>query len=197
MPDQRRRELLARSALPWLVVLPTTLGRVAHAQVTSTRPVELTQLRVQRGDDGLLLSYEVRLELPRDIELALSKGITVTFVAEAELFRSRWYWMDQSRAVATRRWRLAYQPLTRHWRLSIDGLSRPYNRLADALDVIRRASEWRVADALPANDNQDHYIDFSFRLDTEELPRPLQLGLGGDLDGRVQVERRVGVPLPR
>ena len=197
MPDQRRRELLARSALPWLVVLPTTLGRVAHAQVTSTRPVELTQLRVQRGDDGLLLSYEVRLELPRDIELALSKGITVTFVAEAELFRSRWYWMDQSRAVATRRWRLAYQPLTRHWRLSIDGLSRPYNRLADALDVIRRASQWRVADALPANDNQDHYIDFSFRLDTEELPRPLQLGLGGDLDGRVQVERRVGVPLPR
>ncbi len=70
--------------------------------------------------------------------------------------------------------------------------------MSDALDVIRLARQWRVADALPANDNQDHYIDFSFKLDTEELPRPLQIGLGdGPLGERLQVERRVGVPLPR
>jgi hypothetical protein len=140
----------------------------------------------------------VRLELPRDIEQALNKGIAVVFVAEAEVFRSRWYWMDQPRATAPRRWRLAYQPLTRHWRLSFDGLSRQYNRMSDALDVIRRASAWQIADGvLPPNDNQDHYVDFSFKLDTDELPRPLQIGLGGAFDAPLQVQRRVGVPLPR
>ncbi len=199
MPDQHRRELLARCATPWLAAAVASSGAPALAQSSRPHgPMELAQLPVQRTDDGLLLSYEVKLELPRDIEQALNKGIAVVFVADAELFRSRWYWTDQSRAMASRRWRLAYQPLTRHWRLSFDGLSRQYSRLSDALDVIRLARQWRVADALPANDNQDHYIDFSFKLDTEELPRPLQIGLGdGPLGERLQVERRVGVPLPR
>jgi hypothetical protein len=200
MPDQRRRDLLARSAGAWLAACLASTERLAHAQSTSGRPrpaFELQQLRVQRSDDDLLLSYEVRLELPRDIELALSKGIAVTFMAEATLFRSRWYWLDQPRATATRRWRLAFQPLTRHWRLSFDGLSRPYNRLSDALDVMRKASAWQIADGLSPADNQDHYVDFSFKLDTEELPRPLQIGLGGELDAHTHVERRVGVPLPR
>ncbi len=200
MPDQRRRDLLARSASAWLAAALAQAGHGVHAQSTAARPhpaFELQQLRVQRSDDDLLLSYEVRLELPRDIELALSKGIAVVFVAEATLFRSRWYWLDQPRATATRRWRLAFQPLTRHWRLSFDGLSRPYNRLNDALDVMRKASAWQIADGLATNDNQDHYVDFSFKLDTDELPRPLQIGLGGDLDALLHVERRVGVPLPR
>jgi hypothetical protein len=205
MPDQRRRELLARSAMPWLAAALASAGRGARAQSSpsssATRrrvAVDLQQLKLQHSDEGLFLSYEVKLELPTDIEQALNKGIAVVFVAEAELFHSRWYWLDESRGTAVRRWRLAYQPLTRHWRLSFDGLSRRYNRLSDALDVIRRAGQWRIADALPAGDSADHYVDFSFKLDTDELPRPLQIGLGGtDLDARLQVERRVGVPPPR
>ncbi len=207
MPDQRRRELLARSAMPWLAAALASAGRGARAQASSSPSssstrrrvaVDLQQLKLQHNDEGLFLSYEVRLELPTDIEQALNKGIAVVFVAEAELFHSRWYWLDESRGTAVRRWRLAYQPLTRHWRLSFDGLSRRYNRLSDALDVIRRAGQWRIADALPVNDSADHYVDFSFKLDTDELPRPLQIGLGGtDLDARLQVERRVGVPPPR
>ncbi|MCP2936595.1 DUF4390 domain-containing protein, partial [Salmonella enterica subsp. enterica serovar Typhimurium] len=91
---------------------------------------------VQRADEGLLLSYDVRFDLPDDIESALGKGVAVTFVARAELLRPRWYWLDQTRARAVRRWRLAYQPLTRHWRVSFDGLSRQYNQLGDALDAL-------------------------------------------------------------
>lgn len=199
MPDQRRRELLARSAMPWLAAALASAGRGARAQSTRQRSgIDLQQLKLQHGDDGLLLSYEVKLELPLDIEQALNKGIAVVFVAEAELFRSRWYWLDESRGKAVRRWRLAYQPLTRHWRLSFDGLSRRYNRLSDAMDVIRRAGQWRIADPLSAIDSPDHYVDFSFKLDTDELPRPLQIGLSStDLSARLQVERRVGVPPPR
>ncbi|MEY4764606.1 MAG: hypothetical protein RI907_1279 [Pseudomonadota bacterium] len=199
MPEQHRRELLARWALAWLAAAMATGNGAAQAQQARPRSaIEMRQLQVHRGDDALHLSYEVQIDLPDDITQALNKGVSVVFVAEAELFRSRWYWMDQPRAKATRRWRLAYQPLTRHWRLSSDGLSQPYNSMKEALDVIRRSSQWRIADPLPANDNQDHYVDFSFKLDTEELPRPLQIGLGGnELGALTQVERRVGVPLPR
>lgn len=202
MSEMRRRELLARSASALLAAMVAPAGRLAHAADTSGhRGIELEKLSVQRGDDnGLLLSYGVRLDLPRDLEQALGKGVAMVFVAQAEVFRTRWYWTDQPRGGATRRWRLAYQPLTRRWRLSLDGLSRHYTSLNEALDALRRTDRWRIADGIPANDDQDYYVDFNFRLDTDELPRPLQIGLGafgGLNNGSLDIKRRLNVPAPR
>jgi hypothetical protein len=194
---KRRRDLLQRSASALLAAYLAQTGRPARADTTAKPGLELRKLAVQRSEDGLLLSYDVRFDLPRDIEQALGKGIAVVFVAETQVARSRWYWTDLVHANATRRWRLAYQPLTRQWRLSFDGLSRHYTRLSDALDVMRRSNQWRIADPLPAGDAPDYYVDFSFKLDTDELPRPLQIGLGGlggDADWQLAVQRRVAVP---
>jgi hypothetical protein len=120
----------------------------------------------------------------------------VVFVAEATVYRRRWYWMDEVLGTATRRWRLAYQPLTRRWRLSFDGLSQFYPSLRQALDVIRRTTQWRVSDPLPDRDDEA-YVDFRFQLDTNELPRPLQIGLGDNADWQLKVQRRVNVPAGR
>ncbi|MDE2402173.1 MAG: DUF4390 domain-containing protein [Burkholderiales bacterium] len=194
----RRRDLLQRSASALLSATLAQAGLPAHAQAGPGHTgIELTQLQAERGDDGLLLSYTVRFELPKDVEDALLKGVAVVFVAEADLFQSRWYWGDKHRAHAVRRWRLAYQPLTRRWRLSFDGLSRWYPTLPEALSVMRRASQWRIADNVRPADESDHYIDFSFRLDTDELPRPLQIGLGGQSDWTLAVQRRISIGTPR
>lgn len=193
MPLMRRRDLLHRSASALLAAVLAPTGRVALA-ASERGGVELTRLAVQRGDDGILLSYDVRIDLPHDIEQALNKGISVVFVAEAEVLRSRWYWTDQSRGRAVRRWRLAYQPLTRQWRLSLEGLSRHYSRLSEALEVLRHGTQWRIADAQAAPDNDGYYVDFSFKLDISELPRPMQIGLGGEGDWDVAVQRRVALP---
>ena len=195
MPLLRRRDLLQRSASALLTAALTVTGlpTLAQAQTSSGgHPgIELTQLSTERGDDGLLLSYTVRLELSKDVEDALYKGVAVVFVAEAELFKSRWYWYDKPKVRIVRRWRLAYQPLTRHWRLSFDGLSRSYNTLNEALGVMRRSSQWRISDNVSGEG--DHYVVFSFRLDTDELPRPMQIGLGGQNDWNLAVQRRVTV----
>jgi len=195
MSLMRRRELLQRSASALLATTLASAGRLAHADTPVRWGTELNRLGVVRSDDGLLLSYDVRVDLPKDLEQALSKGIAVVFVAEAEVFRTRWYWADQSRAEATRRWRLAYQPLTRRWRVSLDGLSRHYASLPEALDTLRRTDRWRIADPGATSDEQDYYVDFRFRLDTDELPRPLQIGMGGLSDWALDVNRRVSVPL--
>ena len=197
MPLMCRRELLQRSAAALLVAVAATAGSVAHAQTAAHGGLELKQLQVSRTDEGLLLNYDVKFDLPRDVEDALTKGISVVFVAEAETFRSRWYWTDKPKGVATRRWRLIYQPLTRQWRLSFDGLSRHYGKLADALNALRRDRNWRIADPLSSTDEQDYYVDFKFKLDTDELPRPLQLGLTGQSEWDLAVERRVSVPPAR
>lgn len=194
MPQMRRRELLHRSASALLAMPMAVAGRAALAEAGPQAGLVLNRLAVQRADEGLLLSYDVRFDLPDDLESALGKGVAVTFVARAELLRPRWYWLDQTRARAVRRWRLAYQPLTRHWRVSFDGLSRQYNQLGDALDALRRTNRWRIAEPVAYADEQDYEVAFRFMLDPNELPRPLQIGLGGQPNWNVSVERRVPVP---
>ena len=192
MPLMRRRDLLLRSTSAlWAAVLAPT-GSAAWAASANTG-VELTRLIAQVGEEGLTLSYEVRFELHRDVEQMLSKGVAVVFVARAEVFERRWYWTDRRITTATRRWRLAFQPLTRQWRLNFDGFSRPYSRLSEALEVMRQGSQWPIAERLDDTDPSDCYVDFSFQLDAGELPRPLQIGLGGQSDWALQIERRVNV----
>jgi hypothetical protein len=193
MPAPGRRTLIAL-----LASLPLA-GWVAsaRAQVTPRGNMELQSLQVQRTDEALSLSYQVRVELPKDLEDALLKGLSIVFVARANLYRSRWYWTDKPRVEAERRWRLSYQPLTRHWRVNIDGLSRSYDSLREAMGVMQRASQWRLIEPGPALDDREHYLEFSFELDKEELPRPLQLTLGGSSDWNLAVQRRLPVSLNR
>lgn len=162
----------------------------AHAQ----RPqVELVQLQAQQGEDGLIVSYQVKFDLPREVEDVLMKGIAVVFVARAEVFTERWYWSDKSRAAVERRWRLAYHPLSRNWRVSFNGLSQNYATLSEALGVIQRNRSWRLLDV--PNDDDLHYLEFTFELDRQELPRPLQIGLSDQSEWTIRTSRKI--PLSR
>ncbi|MEK6669931.1 MAG: DUF4390 domain-containing protein [Pseudomonadota bacterium] len=192
MPPMPRRDLLKHSARLALAAAVAPASQCAQAQASTARNgIELTALYAQQSDEGVLLSYAVRFELSREVEQALSRGVAVVFAAQADLLRSRWYWMDQSRALATRRWRLGYQPLTRQWRLNVDGLSRHFAQLSEALDVVRKGTRWRIADAVSPGEEPDHHIEFSFKLDTDELPRPLQIGLGTSTGWDLSVQRRI------
>jgi hypothetical protein len=183
-------QLAAALAAGWAV------GTVQAQSMSGARPgMELQQLQVQRTDDALTLSYQVRVDLPKDVEDALLRGVSIVFVAKANLYRSRWYWTDKPRIELERRWRLSYQPLTRHWRVSFDGLSQNYHSLREALGVMQRASQWRLVEPAPAPDDREHYLEFSFELDREELPRPLQIGLSGQNDWDLSVFKRLPVSL--
>jgi hypothetical protein len=82
-------------------------------------------------------------------------------------------------ARASREWRLSFQPLTSTWRLSQGGLGQSFASLPEALAAMTRSSGWRIADAREVEADGRHYIEFSWRLDTTQLPRPMQIGLGG------------------
>ncbi|MDP3412287.1 MAG: DUF4390 domain-containing protein, partial [Polaromonas sp.] len=160
---------------------------------------EISQLRLERSDDSVYLSATVRFELPTVVEDALLKGIPMFFVAEADIYRDRWYWYDRRVTTATRTMRLAYQPLTRRWRLNIlpgaisvtglrASLSQNYDTLAEALAAIQRISRWRIADAAEIDAASRHNVEFRFRLDLSQLPRPFQIGVAGQRDWTIAVE---------
>lgn len=173
----------------WLMALCLAM----FAPAARAESVDLALIETARTEEGVLLSFTVRFEPSKAVEEALLKGVPVHFVAEAELYRYRWYWRDKRVASASRSWRLAYQPLTRRYKVSFGGLSQNYDSLEDALATIQRTVRWRIADALPSGDD-NYYLEFSYRLDTTQLPRPLQIGVGGQADWSLSVERKTTVP---
>ena len=166
---------------------------------------EITQLRVERGDDGVHLSAQVRFDLPPVVEDALLKGIPMFFVVEADIYRDRWYWTDPRVASAVRTIRLAYQPLTRRWRVNIASglitssgglraaLNQNYDTLSEALSAIQRVARWKIADASEVDPDASHKLDFTFRLDLTQLPRPFQIGVAGQREWNIsaQVKERL------
>jgi len=160
--------------------------------VTPARAVEpeLTSFELIRNEEGLLLSYAVDVELSRSVDDALGKAVPLFFVAEAEVFRNRFYWRDQRVGYAVRRWRIVFQPLTSTYRVTFDGgLSQNYATKAEAFAGIGRSARWKIAEPGQVDDGGRHYVEFNFRLDTSQLPRPLQIGIGGQADWTMSVQR--------
>ena len=116
-----------------LAALVCRLGccrRTVPARAQSAHNASVTQMRLERSDDGVYLVANVDFQLPTLIQEVLDKGIAIHFVAEAEVFRERWYWTDRRVAHATRQLRLAFQPLTRRWRVNVVPTNRQHGTRA-------------------------------------------------------------------
>ena len=141
--------------------------------------VELAALDASEAEGALSLDFAVRVTLPKAVEDALQRGVPLYFAAEAQLFRNRWYWRDERVARVARSWRVAYQPLTNTWRVGLGGLHQTHDTLAEALGAASRSAGWKLVDLSRIDPDSSYYIEFSYRLDTTQLPGPMQFGLGG------------------
>ncbi len=180
---------------PWF--LPAALCWLALAMplLAWAQGVEVIELKASRDDDmSIGLDYHLRVTLPAPVEAAVLRGVPIYFTAQASLWRSRWYWRDERVARATRQWRLSYQPLTSAWRVSQGGLGQSFPSLGEALSTMTHSTGWRIVDGREIEPDGHHYVDFIWRLDTTQLPRPMQIGLGsiaGASEWSLSVERKV------
>lgn len=177
-------------ALLLAIVLTSLAAPPARAQ-----GVEVLGLSATRGAEAVSVDYQLRVALPRVVEDAAQRGVPLYFSAVATLWKPRWYWRDDRVARVRREWRLAYQPLTSTWRVSQGGLGQSHASLADALTTMSNSSGWRIADAAQVEPDGRYYVEFSWELDTSQLPRPLQIGLTGvgGSDWALGIERSLKV----
>jgi hypothetical protein len=179
LPVNRRR----------LLVWPLVMAAAAVPLQAFSQGNERQTLRLQRVDGALNLDFAARIQLARVVEEALHRGVPVYFTAQAQLFRDRWYWRDERVARVQRTWRLAFQPLTSTWRVGFGGLNQTQATLDEALASISRLTDWKVADLAQVDPDSRHYVEFSFRLDTSQLPGPMQFGLTTQADWTLGLER--------
>jgi len=172
----------------------------ANAQSVSTQGVQLSDFKLERQDDAYVLSSTLNFELPQAVEDALSKGIALYFMAEVQVAKERWYWYDKYLAKQERHYRLSYNPLSRRWRLATSSkpinnsglgvtMGVPYDSLSEALSAIKRSSEWRVVESSEIEPGGKYRLDYQFKLDLTQFPRPFQIGTLGESDWSMSVKR--------
>jgi hypothetical protein len=155
--------------------------------------VELPSISAKRQDAGVVLDFVANLTLSKAVEDALRRGVPVYFVAQASVYKSRWYWRDERLSRVARSWRLSYQPLTSAWRVSLGAFSQSYPSLEEALTAVTRLSHWRVADSGVTDPDANFYVEFNYHLDASQLPRPMQLDLAAQAEWHIAVERTIPV----
>ncbi len=194
-----RNVRLEWAALLLAAVLLNGLASNAHGAPGDPQPAagaEISQLQVERNADGVYLTAAIRFELPAAVEDALFKGVPMFFVAEADVYRSRWYWYDKRLLSAERHFRVAYQPLTRRWRINVASgaitsgslglsLGQNFDSLPDAMAAVKRIAGWKIGETADLEADPRNSVEFRFRLDLTQLPRPFQIGVVGQADWNI------------
>lgn len=189
-------ERLARALALRLWALCLWVGLALGA--APAQAAEITTLSAERSADGVVLTAQVRLDLPPLLEDALLKGVPLHFVAEAVILRDRWYWTDKEVARASRHLRLAYHPLARRWRLLVSSspitnpgaaLGQSFESREDALAAIERIAGWKIAEPSDVDASPRYTLVMRFRLDQAQLPRPVQIGTLGQDETSLEATR--------
>jgi len=168
------RSLLA--ALAILLLCPV-------AAIADGIAVRKAEIRMTEDGYQLAANFDIRLTLL--LEQALTHGITLNFVSEFTLTRSRWYWLDEVAAKTEQTTKLSYSALTRQYRIKRDSLFQNFGSLDDALralgnqssnpipvELLNKSSGY-IASLLRNNSN---YTAFArMKLDVSQLPKPLQV----------------------
>ena len=162
--------------------------------------VQASDVHLERGDDGIYLSANLDFELPPSLEDAVTRGMPLSFVLQADVLRERWYWYDKRIQRTERYTRLTYQPLSRRWRVHVSSqavqasglgvtLGSSYDSLKDALQAVQKINRWKVADASVINSDAKQRLVVNFNVDLTQLPQALQFGNLSNSDWALEFNR--------
>ncbi|MEN9294967.1 MAG: DUF4390 domain-containing protein [Burkholderiaceae bacterium] len=143
---------------------------IAHAQSLAFKSIELLN-----KDKNWVLASKISLELNPTLEQFVKKGLTLYFVADFQLSKSRWYWFDEKIVEHSRVMKITYHALTNQYRVTLDGLSVVAPSLKDALTVVGTIEDWPVIEQAQVVDGQVYQAALRIRLDTNQFAKPLQV----------------------
>jgi hypothetical protein len=147
--------------------------------------IDVHKAEIRAVEDGYQLTVDYKISLSFYVEQALIRGITLNFVNEFKLTRSRWYWLDEVVAQSEQNTKLSYSALTRQYRIARGTLFQNFDSLEEALVVLGHqasstippenlhSSGGYIVSMLKKEPVYSAYVRMS--LDISQLPKPLQV----------------------
>jgi hypothetical protein len=161
---------LRHSLLGLACLIVVCMTSPAQAQVIKVKQAEL-----EKVESAWLLIANFGIELPPGLENALKKGVTLHFLVQFELTRSRWYWFDEKAVNVQRQVRLSHQPLINQYRINAGGLALNANSLVEALRIAGTIGGWSVIEATAIDSDKQYEAALRMTLDLGKLPKPFQV----------------------
>jgi hypothetical protein len=161
---------MMRRAQRWLALVLALVALGAAAE-----EIEVSDARLVAAEDGIVLSADFEFDLTSRLEDALAKGVPLYFVVEFEIYRPRWYWLDERIGAASRSTRLSFHALTRTYRLTTGALHQSFATLDEALRTLSRVRGWPVLPKGALTPETVYVAYCRMRLDTTQLPKPFQV----------------------
>ncbi|HSD36311.1 MAG TPA: DUF4390 domain-containing protein [Rhodocyclaceae bacterium] len=165
--------LLACLALLWL---PATQA------ADSRNGLSFHYTEIVAIDDHYVVNATIAGAPQARLEELVQAGVSVPFVAEFVLTRSRWYWFDEVIVERVMDMRLSYHALTRQYRLTVGGLHRSFPSFEQAFTALLSLRNWAVANTDQLPSGQSLNAALRFRLDMSQLPKPFQVAALGNRD---------------
>jgi len=160
--------------------------------------IGMSGIRLAPAEDGaFVLSADFDIEFGQRLEEAVGKGLALHFVAEFELTRPRWYWLDERVLSAQRPVRLSYNALTSQYRVVVGGgLHQSFATLGEGLQMLSRLRNWQVVDKAQVTGGslrpgETYLAALRLRLDISQLPRPFQISALGNRDWNLASDWRL------
>jgi len=119
---------------------------LATPLVAKAAGIEVKSAELEVVDETLVLNADLEIDLRPVIEETLNKGVPLNFVAEFEIKKPRWYWLDEVIVTAQQHIRLSYHALTRQYQLTNNVKYQNFSSLNEALDELGRLQKWQVAE---------------------------------------------------
>jgi hypothetical protein len=173
------RRVLAALAVP----LTAAIATGAIAQGVTIKSAELLP-----NGSGYALEANYDVTLTSTLEDMLHRGITLTFVTEFELLTPRWWTFNLwNRTVAdySIQHRLSYNALTRQYRLAFGALHQNFDNLTEAMAELGRVRNSLVVRSQEIETDRAYLAALRLRLDTSQLPKPLQIDALASNDWRL------------
>jgi hypothetical protein len=172
----------------------------------ATRANETESVRLSRpvlslaAENVWMIDADVQVTLNSVLIDALKRGVPLVFSAEFEISKKRWYWFNERLLSQSRPLRLSFHSVTQQYRVSqSEQLLLMTANLDEALAATLNVRQWQVVLATGELSLQDlmqqiaktpdaYEIRFRTRLDSAQLPKPLQLNALTNRDWNLSTE---------
>ena len=163
-----------RAVIYFLAAL-LALGAMPAQAAKSDELVSVLYATLKPADDNLVLNAALTVRLNKTQEDALKKGLSLHFVTDFELERTRSWWFNESLIAISRGGRLSYNLLTRRYQIETADSFKAVDTLTDALTELGRIDLWTVGSRKLLKSGERHVAAMRLRLDQGQLPKPLQI----------------------
>lgn len=171
----------------WLRRSISLIGLWLCASSVCAEGIFISKAEARLTDEGYQLSAVYDIQLSHTVETALTRGVTLYFVSELTINRSRWYWFDTDVVRDEQTAKLSYNALTQQYRITHGSLFQSFHELKDALQVLGHQTAPPVPLSMLDRQGGGFFTRLmkkgsdccsamaQMRLDVTQLPKPLQV----------------------